>query len=332
MNQRPAQLADDIEPKPQSSGGWKALVPIVAAVAISFLAVMFFLKPVSTDDYNKNAQAIASDINGLKTGQASLQSSVNQLAGMTSQINQINSSVAEIRNGLSKYATQDSVTSGINSLKSSISDATGNAATAQVAVSKLATSVDTLITQVNAVKTQLAQVSNNVTQLQQGTGTTTTSGSTPVASGQVGVTLMGNPFTGSQTIAFGAISANTSVSQSFSFQIVNNTGKPITNIQLVIGLELVDANNNVMTAGLPATTTVALTSTSLMTVWTQGSTGVSYILGFTNNSPTGIFGGIGTLSQGTGSSTYTFTVTVTNGATATNPFNIYPMVKVTSYS
>jgi hypothetical protein len=194
-----------------------------------------------------------------------------------------------------------------------------------VQITTLQGKLDTLSAQV----TNLATTANTTTTTT-GTGVTTTDG--------IYVVVTGNPFTGSQVLGFSAISGNASSAQALNFQVTNNTGKAITNIQFAIGLELLDANSNIITAGLPAISpvaTVGITSSGTMAVWSQQSTGINYILGFTNSTPTGIFGGIGVLSQGTGTAQYTITVTVSNtgtGATTTPSFNIFPIVKVISYS
>ncbi len=160
--------------------------------------------------------------------------------------------------------------------------------------------------------------------------TNTTTGTT----GLVSATVLGNAFTGSQTLNFAATTANTSatISQQFSFTIANGTGKTINNIQLAVALELLDSSSTTPLSGVPAGATINIISSGLSTIWTQQSTGIPYILGYLNSSTAGIFGSsIGLMSQTPGTATYTVTVTVTT-TQPTPAFNIYPLVKVLNYN
>lgn len=177
---------------------------------------------------------------------------------------------------------------------------------------------------ISALQTSVASLQSTVVMLQSQI-TTTTASATPVS-----VALVPNAFTGSSLISFAGLNTNSTIGNSFTFNLTNSTGKTITNVQLAIGLELLDSNQNVISAGLPIT--VTLTSSGLSTIWAQQTTGYPYILGFTNTATTGLFGGIGVITQATGTTSYTINVTVVSGSTAIPAFYIYPVIKVQSYS
>lgn len=343
-SERQEQLIRPTSAPVSSGGGFQAggirqiVIMLVVALLAAFALAIFWVLPqtVTKSDFTKNLQGVASDIAAIKNAQkgdeTTLATLSTQVTGLNSQFSNFQSSLNTFAKTLADHTTQlsttptraqlDALQNQLNTLKATVeglpaslkADYNGQIATLQTSLTSISQQVTTLANTVNTT----------------GTGNT---GGTTTPTGQVSAVVIGNSFTGSQIMSFLAgVAANTTSSQSFTYQLTNNTGKSITNIQLAIGLELLDANNTIIQAGLPSTTSVSLSSSGTAVVWSQQTTGIPYILGFANSVPTGIFGGLGVMSQGTGTATYNITVTVTSGVNATPAFNVFPIVKVVSFS
>lgn len=324
----------------QMSGGIRQIIIMaIISVIVSFgLAVAWILPQTeSAANFKANIGPIITDITTLKNTQKGDEGTIatlsTQITGLSKQVSDLQASLntlgatvanhTNLINGAPTRAQLDALQTQITTLNSKVA-----------ALPDSATLKADYTAQIATVQASLNTVSQKVTELAtslNGTGGGT--GGTATPAGQVTATVLGNAFTGSQILSYlNGVPATLASSQSFSFQLTNNTGKSITNIQLAIGLEVLDANNNVLQAGLPTTTTVTLSSSGTAVVWGQQTTGIPYILGFANTVPTGIFGGLGVLSQSTVNGTYNLTVTVTSGANATPAFQLFPIVKVVSFS
>lgn len=263
------------------------------------------------------------DLNAVKAQVAALSQQIGALPPIpTADVNTLKQQVADLTNkinGLQNLANKNDIAG----LQNSISGVSNDLAT-------LKKSVDAVTAAQQKDAAAIAQLQVTPTP----TPTASPTGATP---GQVTATVQGNPFTGSANLAFPA-SANATVSQTFSFTINNGLNKQISQIQLAVGLQLFDQTGNILVNGLPGGvnvtggTTVSISSTGVL--WSYQSTGVNYLLGFTNASLGGIFGSIGSLSQGPGSQSYQATVVVTFPASVAgfpSQIGVSPVVKVVSY-
>jgi DNA-binding winged helix-turn-helix (wHTH) protein len=282
------------------------------------------LTSANTAITNANKAQVTADgvANNVSNAQSSVTDLTNKITAINGQISAVQSSIATINNQGYVKASQIA----------------GMATADEVAA--LNKTIAALQASSDGLKAQLAIDEANLTAAQAAikalqTATTTTPTTTPATTttvSNVTTALVGNAFTGSTLLNFTAMPINTVVTQSFAFNIINSTLASITNVQLAIGLEILDSSNNVVMAGLPTDATVTITSGGLATMWVAQSTGYKYLLGFTNTSTSGIFGGIGVITQGVGTTQYSVTVTVNSGATNSVPaFQLYPIVKVVSF-
>ena len=319
---------------PGRSGGKSSrsgLTVIAIAVLLS-VVVNYFIgssQMVSKKDFTLNVGGMATTVNNMKATVDSNASSLGAaLTGIPNQINAgINTAIGQFNTSLSQLTTQvqadktavADIKKQVDALSTQITNGLPGNTQIQSQLTKIDQSITALTQRLDGDKVRLDDLAAKVLALtpSTGTGTTTTA---------VTATVLGNTFTGSTSLLFAPIT--TSASQSISFSVANNTGKTLNNIQFAIGLQLLDSMGNPLTTGLPAGTTVALSSTGVL--WNAQSTGYNYILGFTNTTPTGIFGGIGAISQASGTATYNVSVTITG--TTTSQIVIYPIVKVVSFS
>jgi len=350
------------EDAPPSAGGAKSkfggitttmgIVMILVAVVVSYFAVsLLTVKPAT---YNAAIAGLQKSINDVSTAEGKDASAIAQLqTDVKNANNSATSANAAAQKASNDAGTANTTASGfasqIASLQSTINDDATKVKALQTVTSGLPVDEGTITDLNNTITKLTAQLATDETNLANAqaaikvlqtvttttpttTPTTTTPTTTPVAS-LVTATVLGNAFSGSKILAFTDIPLSTTVNQTFSFTITNATGTTINNVQLAIGLELLDSAGNIISAGLPSDSAVTLSSGSLATIWTQQSTGYKYLLGFTNTSTTGVFGGIGVISQGIGTTTYSITVTISSGAVNTIPaFNIFPIVKVVSFN
>ena len=288
----------------------------------------------AVDAANK-AQTTAN--NATNTAQTNLQTAINTLQG---KIDGINASMTTLQgknyvtpDQISKFATTDQLS------KVATNEQIANLQTQLDALKKQLANDETAIAAIqSSQKTDEAAITKLQTTPPTTTTTTTSSGSNSGSSALTGVNVnvLGNPFTGSSVLAINGLTASGNMqSASFSFTVNNTTSNTISNLQLAIGLQTVNASNTGYVT-LPTDATYALVSSGLSTIWTyQGYQ--SNILEFTNTSLGGIFGGVGGINLPVGSTTFTVTFTITAGATTTSStsipsFNAYPLVKVVGSS
>ena len=141
---------------------------------------------------------------------------------------------------------------------------------------------------------------------------------------------------GATTVATAVASVNplvaSSVTQQFQIQLKNADTSTATNIQMAIGLAVVDNVGNPISS-IPSwlTSNITVSSMGLGTSWTYQSTAAPNILIFTNTATSNPFG-IGTLTAPVGTTTLTEYITITNNNPSINQsLYLYPMVKVYSY-
>jgi hypothetical protein len=394
---------------PSTGGGIKAFIPVALGMVITFFAVLFLLKPVSTDTLKSNMDSVAGNIASVKTS----------ISDLTGKVTAITQDINGVKVSLGNYATRDNLNTVLTTAQASIANTESEIKSVRDSLSKYAstdevkalqTSLIGLTTQLAADEAIIKQVTsvptitsftptsgasgtsvtitgtnftgatavsfggtaassiivNSATQIVAVVGSGSTgsvavttptgsvasaltftfagsSGSLSGTAGQLTATVIGNVFTGAQYMSFGSglsssSSSATIVNQSFSFQVDNQVGRTVTNVQFAIGLEFLGADSNILMGnwgqGLPSKVIVTLASSGTMTPWVFQSTGYPYIYGYTNSATTGIFGGIGAISQSSGTATYTVSVTITNpvGEVAVPPFNVLPIVKVMGYS
>ncbi len=340
-------------PRKSKGNVWfPALIAGIFAVIISLGVTNAQL--LSKTDFEVNIKGVLSTITGIQNDvKASKDSMTSAVNGLPNQINnamkptvdQLNTSVkqmddrikgfdgtlASLKDQIATIGTQSSskvdalsgnMSSNLNTLTKSLSEANAKIDILQNKVSTDATTIQILNTTIGDLKTQLANVINGTTQIGGSGGTTTTTGG-------VTVTVIGNAFTGSQVLPISNLGATQSVTTSFQFEINNASGKEIKNMQLAVGFQLYQTSSNI--AYTPTNLTFTLSS-GLGTVWTQQSTGMASVIGFTNASTSGIFGNLGSINQNVGKQRYTMTLTITNGGTATTSFDVYPAVVILTYS
>lgn len=302
---------------------------VLAGIVVSVLAVnvLSLGNYVSKADDVKNLQTITDAItktkNDLTQTVTAIQNTMNALpASVTAQVNNsitqatntMNNQIATMQVQVNNVASKTDITTlsdEITVLDTKIDTLTEQATTDKAIITALTTRVQTLETKVSA--------------------TTNTTSGTANATGQVSVQVVGNVFTGSQLLNFGAMTSSSTSSQVLTFKVDNEVGKTINNVQFAVGLELLDANNAIISGGLPNGTSVSLSSTGV--IWMPQSSGLTYILGFVNTTPSGVFSGLGAVSQSQGIVAYQTTVTVTTGANPiANSFNIYPIIKIISFN
>ena len=333
MSQIPQNPQDDppesagnevIEVKPETKGLKALAPPLLISIAVVYGAMSFLMPSsfVTKKDFTTNIQSVAEEVTALKNEVGNLKSNV-----VTKDIiTPINAELTAIKNQISSFVARDTITSlqsDVNNLKNTATNNTDLIAKVNTLQNTITSLTDKLKTAEDKIATQQTQIAS----LQSGIT------SPGVPTGQVTATVIGNTFTGSQVLTFAPIVASSTGSQSFTFTLNNGTGKTINNVQLAVGLQLMDSNGNVMVGGLPTGTTVSLTSPSLTAIWQTQSTGFAYLIGFTNTSPTGIFGGLGAITQPAGNASYQITVTVATGTTPlASQFSIYPIIKIVSFN
>ncbi len=312
---------DDINPpRRKSSGLGEYLKYIVVGVVILTISIF-----AGNSMYAKSA-----DITALKGQITSLQAGVKAAQdGLTTAVggipNQINTVVAASLSQVNAQintdkATLASLSSQITGNINDIANLKANNSTItnlQLTIASLTKQLSADETTIKTLQDSITNLQNSVLALQPVTGTNTSGVS------NVTIAIVGNPFTGSTSLVFAPITSSTA-SQSFSFTVTNNSGKTLNNVQFAIGLQLLDSTGNPITAGLPSGTTLSISSTGV--IWNSQTTGYSYLLGFTNAAPTGIFGSMGAINIPTGTSTYSIIVTLTG--TTTNSLSVYPIVKI----
>jgi hypothetical protein len=119
---------------------------------------------------------------------------------------------------------------------------------------------------------------------------------------------------------------------SFQFQLANQSGKTANSIQLIVGFQVMNASNTV-TIPLPDNMTASVSLQGYMGSWVRQTGGDKSQLVFSNSTGTGIFASLYNLSQPIGNLTYTVFLTLTSPTDVFNVnYNIIPIVKVVSFT
>ncbi len=297
----------------QASGGLKALLmPGVLSLAITLAVVNFWVMP-QFDKFSAIMQGINTEVAAAKAAVTPLSTQLTTLTSQVSQIsnsiNAVNQEIAAIKSREANFLTADKITA------------------MQTQITQFSTTITGYSTQITKMQTQVDALTAKVISLEATHNGTSTSNGTGMTTGQVTATVLGNYFTGGQYLSFPETANGTSSTQLLSFEINNGTGKTINNLQLAFLLQ-----SDVL---WPTDVVVTvLSGAGLMgTTWTQQYSD-SYYKGFTNGATTGIWGTIGTVSQGTGKQTYNVSISVKNN-NPTNPLPkmiVYPVVKVIGYN
>lgn len=339
------------------------VVLVALAVGISFF--FFGQGNVKQQDFTTNFSNVAADIAKMKDADKSMAGDIagiktavssqgNQVAATDSKIATLSTQVVAMQSTVNNVGTQ--VSSQINTQvanqlagtakQSDISNIQSQLAGIQNSLKSIQEAQSTSNKADDARDKTIKELQDKIKTLQSsavvgGTGVVgggiiggTIGNAGTVTEGQVTATVLGNSFTGSQILSFGSISANSTASQSFVIQIANGMGRTVSNIQLAVGLELFDSNNNILTnppVPFADANNFSLSGMGMGMLWTQQSTGYAYFIGFTNSTVvgSGIFGSPGMLSQGTGIMNYTVTVSIRNNSNSVSQsINIVPIVKV----
>ena len=321
---------------------------LMAGIAIFVAFIVNAVVGVSASKFNSDISSLNNQISvlnsTLKTAQTSLSTSLSAVSGNQtndeSNLKTLTSKIDSISNQLNAIPNSYATTSQVNSLNSTMSALQNTVNQLQASLqnvpsssqlTSLQNSLNSLQTQLNTDEATIKSQGVLIATLQNSTTTTTTTTTTNSPT-NVTATVLGNVFSGSQLLPFSSgIPISGTATTSFQFTLANNTGATINNVQLAIGLETLNASST-STITLPPDASLAITSSGSAVSWASQGYVQTGLWGFTNNAVSGIFGSIGAISQGTGTTTYTINITVTAGATnSISPFNIFPLVKVVSY-
>jgi hypothetical protein len=322
------------------------LIAVVLSAIISFgiVSVVGQTKSAAKDQVTTTQDAVTKMQVSVDTAIKNIN---NTIAGInktvadqvTSQTSQISSQLSTIQGSVSTASTNaNTATSNVNSMQSSISDLQAKLKTLSdnFAIVKTQDGINTTdITGVKSgladLKTQLDKLSATVTAL----GTSGTGTDTGTGTGTTGVTasVVGNVFTGITNVSIPSLAVSSSQSQTFTFQVDNATGAALSNISFALALQTQDVSGNLIT--LPSNIVVSIASGNPALTWTNQSTGIGYVLGYSSNVNTSGFTSLfGGFSVKSGVSQYSQTITVqnTSATTAYQAFTIVPIIKVISFS
>ena len=342
----PPQNVNDEGFHPESgskSAGVKAggnMTNILLLFAVLVVSVLFTIyqtgSKVSMADETNNfkgvTQSIANVQSDLKAVQSNLTTTTNNLSQLTSKVDGLNSSISSATNAANQANTQaQSVNSSVSALQSKVSDLTNQVSQLNQLNSKIAdlqSKVDTVTTAqksdasaITVLQTSGAQLSNT----QNGALITQT------PNGQVSALVQANYFTGASGIAFPAVAPSSSGSQSFTFQLNNQTGKPLTSVTLALAIQTEDSLGNLKT--IDPTWAVNVASGNAGLIWTSQATGTPYVLGWVSNANvSGFTSMFGTMTVPVGISTYTQTITLSCGTVGAPSLLLAPMIKVVGFT
>ena len=314
--------------------------PAIISLVICFAMINFIVNPTGiAKQFNAQAVLIADSATAQKNMQDAITTSQNLYKTISDKDNAINSQIASLQGSISGLKNNNSdvdtlktqvtqINTNLTALKTSVDGLPANVKSEYLAlITGLQKEIDGLITSITSLSDRVKVLETKPTP----TPTVTPTPTPTPTTGTVSVAVIGNAFTGSQLIIVPGLAVGNTSTQTLTFSINNALGKPIKDVQLAIGLQTVNPAGTNYT--LPTDAVVTLSSSGFGTMWTAQSTGYAYLLGFTNTSASGIFGSLGAINQETGTTTYTISVTVTAGATNAIPaFNMYPLVRVVSYS
>jgi chaperonin cofactor prefoldin/cell division protein FtsB len=282
--------------------------------------------------------------NNVKTMQTQLANDEKTIKTLQDSLASLTASYTTINSSLGKYALKDTYDASIAKLQKDVADIQASLKTVNDNITSMQTSIKSLSTLLTQSNTDVAQLKTDVAKLKTDLSTlqtvvanqiTTTppATTTTTTTGTVFASILPNAFTGSTRMDFPTMGVSTTQNRSFVININDSLTKPITKVQLAIGFQMTDTNNNV-SDGLPTGASVSLVTSGMAVSWVQQSTGMPSVIGFINTVPTGLFADMGIISQGVGLSSYNFTIYITTGTTKpiNNPFYLYPTVKVIGYS
>lgn len=302
---------------------------VVAIVVFVGMGMLGYGNFVTKSDFTKNVGSVANDLGTLKTdvasNQTSMQSSINAIPNTVSQavtnaLKDINTQLANATKTANDAKTEaDGLTAKINDVNAAGSAASTSVTQSATNLANYQTSNDAAV---KVLQTQVTNLQNQVAALQSmptptatsittptPTSTTTTVANLPssliinptikVVSPTTGITasIIGNPFNNATYMTIQVVSGTNS--GAFNIQLQNTTNADISGIQLAVGLAVYDNSNSnvpVQYAGLPKNRTLVSSGGLSSTLWTEQSTGVPYIIGFVNQSNTGVFSNLGNLS------------------------------------
>jgi septal ring factor EnvC (AmiA/AmiB activator) len=324
-------------------GGINSTV-LVIMVAIALVASYFVPQytAVTPTKLNTLVTSIMTTVNQVKDAQAKDASAITTLqtdvSGVKTSIAGVTSSIATASSKVDTMSSKvDSANAAVSGVQSTINDSKTKIDSLQTTVKSQDTTIQSLNSSITDLTKKISDSNALIVDLQTKvialqTATPTTTPTTTSTTGVVTATISANVFTGASYVNFGAIAPGASQTQSFSFQVNNQTGKTLSTIQLALALQTLDvAGSNFIT--LPTTIPVSISSGNLGMIWTQQTTGIGYLLGYVTNASTGFASIFGSTTVSTGITTYTQSIMVTNnGTVATNSMMISPMVKVTGFT
>lgn len=355
------------EPKKSGSGLLQYIIPIGISVIVAYLLIGYIgvskgdfttnitsmnnkldgtIKTVNSIADKTNTMVLPADITALQTSLKTVQSSITgfapngDVATLRTDVNGLKSSVASLQ-AVPKVDTSTFAT------KSDLQALTDKDTAASAAIKALQTTNDATTKALTDANAKVATLTQNVTDLQNTVKTLQTTTPTPTPTptptgtgttvGAIAATIIPNSFTGMSSMTLPPTPAGLVSTGTFTIQITNSSSKPLSGVQVAVGLGLFDNTNpnspvpfNVPASGVTVSMT---TNGNLSMIWTTQTTGVGYILGYINQANTGTFAfGNLTVPPGVFSYTQTFMLAVAPPpSTVTVPaLIIQPSVKVIS--
>lgn len=315
-----------------STGILGMVLPIGLAVAISFVLIGV-LAPTKTQ-YIKDITRLETDMVKMRTDLKTADTTAGLAKDAADKANTTAGKSMIKEDALKTFATitdLGSVKSSLTSLNSTVSALQNNGSD----ITELKNKLNLLTTEfggieedINTLISSNKKLEDKIKLLESGQGTG--GGTGTITSGAITVsgvtTLFGQPY-----ISFNNLSANSTYSQQFNFNVNNGLSKQINNIQFLVAFQGYDGNNQVFI--LPTDTVVSVNMMGQVGINWQSQTVGTGMYAFTNVVQSGILSGVGAINQMAGSQTYTVTMTIKTGNTAVNSgFNMYPIVKVLSYN
>jgi hypothetical protein len=343
-------------PKMGNSGSLvkSILISLIVSVVVIFgvYSMGYF---VTKGDFTKNLGSVATDIGNITTNSKktldTFQTTISDLvdtkvatalkgvptsAALTAATDTANKAQTTA-NGLQQTLTQtqNTATSAQQTATKAQSDVT--AMKADVEALKNGTNKDAQLAQdIDGLKGRIVVLETKVTALSATPTPTPTSTPTPTPtpnpSTGTGLTATVVPgIFGNITMGYPAVLALGSTN-SFQFQLANQSGKTANSIQLIVGFQVMNASNTV-TIPLPDNMTASVSLQGYMGSWVRQTGGDKSQLVFSNSTGTGIFASLYNLSQPIGNLTYTVFLTLTSPTDVFNVnYNIIPIVKVVSFT
>ncbi len=360
VEEKVPQLTDaEIRAQMKAEGGQGGGLKEYAKILLPALLVLVFViyqsgNYVKVADDKINSQGTAAEITALKSSISSLNALSTQITQLNSNIATINSKLASLEVSDRSFVTSDKLTAlqgAITSLQSEVASVRANTPNVTDIMNKLnalQSSLDTLKTEVANHWTAVAILQDNVTALQNrlpagggASGSNTVGGSSSTLNNLTATIYAPMSFGSNLPITSVSVSGNTSTSNWFQLQLNNATGKTLNNIQLAIGLALVDINGNPIqnspvilqpsSSSTNGSVTIALTTSGGGASWAYQSMMPPNIVVFSNSSSSSYFG-FGTLAMSTSTMTLTIYINITSYNVTQQALNFYPIIKVLGYN